>query len=581
LVQPTQLLNQPKIQEKPIMTTVSPDMLALQRLYHFEKTAPTRIALTQPMGDGTARDYTWAEVADQTRRMAAYLKAQGWEPGSKVAILSKNCAWWLMSDLAIWMAGYVSVPLYPTLAHDTVRQILTHSEARACFIGKLDGWEGMKPGVPADMPCISYALSPPDAIKSYTGWDAICAKTSPLAGEVKRPADELATLIYTSGTTGKPKGVMHSFGNFAWALEQGIQRIPMGADDRMLSYLPLAHVVERVLVEHGWLRTGMHVYFAESLDTFAADLQRARPTIFFSVPRLWVKFQQGIHHKMPAAKLSRLLSIPLIGGLVRRKIQKALGLDQCTFAAGGAAPMPVALLQWYRKLGIPVNEGYGMTENLALSHLTLPGKNQEGTVGPAYPGVEDRIDPQTGEIQMRSPALMLGYYKEPEQTREVFTADGWLRTGDKGAKDPQGNLRITGRVKDLFKTSKGKYVAPAPIEDKLVMHEAVEACVVTGANLGQPLGIVMINAEAVARIADPAARTELQTSLAQHLKAINQTLDPHEQLKCLVVVTTAWTVDNDLITPTFKVKRNRIEDAYAKRYEHWESSNQTVIWESA
>ena len=563
------------------MTTVSPDMLALQRLYHFEKTAPTRIALTQPMGDGTSRDFTWAEVADQTRRMAAYLKAQGWEPGSKVAILSKNCAWWLMSDLAIWMAGYVSVPLYPTLAHDTVNQILTHSEARACFIGKLDGWEGMKPGVPAGLPCISYALSPPDAIKNYPGWDAICAKTSPMQGEVMRPADELATLIYTSGTTGKPKGVMHSFGNFAWALEQGIKRIPMGADDRMLSYLPLAHVVERVLVEHGWLRTGMHVYFAESLDTFAADLQRARPTIFFSVPRLWVKFQQGIHHKMPPAKLNRLLSIPLIGGLVRRKIQKALGLDQCKFAAGGAAPMPVALLQWYRKLGIPVNEGYGMTENLALSHLTLPGQNQEGTVGPAYPGVEDRIDPQTGEIQMRSPALMLGYYKEPEQTREVFTADGWLRTGDKGAKDPQGNLRITGRVKDLFKTSKGKYVAPAPIEDKLVMHESVEACVVTGANLGQPLGIVMINAEAVARIADPAARTELQSSLGEHLKNINLTLDPHEQLKCLVVVTTAWTVDNDLITPTFKVKRNRIEDAYARHYERWESSNQKVIWESA
>ena len=253
---------------------------------------------------------------------------------------------------------------------------------------------------------------------------------------------------------------MHGFGNFAWALDTGIKRIPMSAEDRMLSYLPLAHVVERVLVEHGWLRTGMRVYFAESLDTFTADVQRARPTIFFSVPRLWVKFQHGVHHKMPAAKLDRLLSIPIIGGLVRRKILKALGLDQCQFAAGGAAPMPVALLAWYRKLGLPVNEGYGMTENLALSHLTLPGRNQEGTVGPAYDGVEARIDPQTGEIQMRSSAMMLGYYREPELTREAFTADGWLRTGDKGQIDAEGRLKITGRVKDLFKTSKGKYVAP-------------------------------------------------------------------------------------------------------------------------
>ena len=276
-----------------------------------------------------------------------------------------------------------------------------------------------------------------------------------------------------------------------------------------------------------------------------------------------------------------MLSIPIIGGLVQRKVLKALGLDQCRFAAGGAAPMPVPLLAWYRKLGLPINEGYGMTENLAVSHLTLAGKNQQGTVGPAYPGVDARIDANTGEIQMRSPALMLGYYKEPDLSREAFTPDGWLHTGDKGQIDAQGNLHITGRVKDLFKTSKGKYVAPAPIEDKLVMHDAVEACVVTGANLGQPLGIVMLNAEALARIADPSAREELKASLEQHLKSINATLDPHEKLKCLVVATIAWTVENDIVTPTFKVKRNRIEDLYSTSYERWESSGQTVIWQGA
>ncbi len=562
------------------MNPVPSDLLALQRLYCWEKTSPDRIALTQPMGGGVLQNYTWAQVGDQVRRMATHLKAQGWEPGAKVAILSKNCAWWLMSDLAIWMAGYVSVPLYPTLAHDTVRQILTHSEARACFVGKLDDWSSMKTGVPPDMPCISYALSPADAQKRFEGWDAIIARNPPLQGEPVRAADELATLIYTSGTTGIPKGVMHSFGNFAWAIGRGVDSVKMAQEDRMLSYLPLAHVVERVLVEHGWLATGMHVFFAESLDTFTTDLQRARPTIFFSVPRLWVKFQHGVHHKLPPAKLDRLLSIPLIGGLVRRKVKKALGLDQCRFAAGGAAPMPVSLLAWYRKLGLPVNEGYGMTENLAVSHLTLAGKNQEGTVGPAYPGVEAGIDPVNGEIQMRSPALMLGYYKEPELTRDAFTPDGWLRTGDKGHIDAQGNLHITGRVKDLFKTSKGKYVAPAPIEDKLVMHEAVEACVVTGANLGQPLGIVMLNAEAAARAATAADRAEIEATLSQHLKTINATLDPHEQLKCLVVVTTAWTVENDLVTPTFKVKRNRVEDVYSAYYERWENSGQMVIWQN-
>jgi long-chain acyl-CoA synthetase len=561
------------------MRTLEPQLLALEWLYHWEKESAGEIAMTQPMGGGVLRDFRWSEVADQVRRMAAHLKAQGWEPGSRVAILSKNCAWWPMSDLAIWMAGYVSVPLYPTLAPDTIRHILTHSEARACFVGKLDGWASMKPGVPEGLPCIAYPLSPPDVIASCEGWDAICARTAPLQGEPVRGADELATLIYTSGTTGRPKGVMHSFGNFAWALDTGIRRIVMTQADRMLSYLPLAHVVERVLVEHGWLRTGMRVYFADSLDTFAADMQRARPTIFFSVPRLWVKFQHAVQHKLP--RLDMLLSIPVVGWLIRRKVLTQLGLDQCRIAAGGAAPMPVALLAWYRKLGLPINEGYGLTENLALSHLTLPGRNQEGTVGPAYEGVDVRVDPESGEIQMRSNAVMQGYYKEPELTRQAFSADGWFRTGDKGRIDEQGLLHITGRVKDLFKTSKGKYVAPAPIEDRLVMHDAVEACVVTGANLGQPLGIVMLNAETAARAGEPAIRAELEASLGEFLGRINATLDPHERLECLVVVTTAWTVDNDIITPTFKVKRNRIEEIYSAQYEGWEASGRKIIWNAA
>ncbi len=559
-------------------TKIAPDLLALQRLYAWEKEAPTRVALTQPMGDGSVRDFTWSELAGEVRRMAGHLQSIGIQPGDKVAILSKNCAWWLMSDLAIWMAGGVSVPLYPTLAPDTISHILKHSEARACFIGKLDGWEAMAPGVPADLPCISYALSPDSARKAYPLWDTLCKAAKPITGQPVRGGEDLATLIYTSGTTGMPKGVMHNFNNFAWALDAGIRRLPMGKDDRMLSYLPLAHVVERVLVEHGWLRTGMHVFFADSLDTFTTDMQRARPTIFFSVPRLWVKFQQAIQHKMPEHKLQRLLGLPLIGGLVRRKIQKTLGLDQARICAGGAAPMPLALLQWYSKLGIAINEGYGMTENLAVSHITVPGKNQQGSVGPAYEGVLDRIDPESGEIQMKSPAVMQGYYKAPEQTRDTFTADGWLRTGDKGRIDSDKCLHITGRVKDLFKTGKGKYVAPAPIEDKLGGHEAVEACVVTGANLGQPLGIVMLNPEAAAGTKSAEGRKALEQSLTQHLAKVNATLDPHEQLQCIVVSTTPWTVENDIITPTFKVKRNRIEDLYAAKFNEWEESRKKVLW---
>ena len=558
-------------------TLVADDALALQRLYFWEKTAPDRVALTQPLGGGVVRDYTWREVLDQSRRMAAHLQGLGLQPGDRVAILSKNTAHWLLSDFAIWLAGCVSVPLFPTLAPGTIRQILEHSESRLLFVGKLDGWDHMKPGVPVGLPCISHPLAPADAQESYPRWDDIVARTAPLQGGPVRPGEELATIIYTSGTTGAPKGVMHSFEAFAWVVKTALNRVPLEGSTRMLSYLPLSHVVERALVEHGQLATGMHVYFAESLNTFAADMQRARPTVFFSVPRLWVKFQHGVLAKIPARKLDRLLKLPIVRGLVRRKILTALGLQDCIFAAGGAAPMPPELLRWYGRIGLDIAEGYGMTENLAATHITVPGQ-AIGTVGQTYDGVQCRLDPSNGEIQITSPATMLGYYKEPGMTRQAFTDDGWMHTGDKGSFDAAGNLKITGRVKDLFKTSKGKYVAPAPIEELLVMHGAVEACCVTGANLGQPIGLLMLNEDAVRKLQDPAGRAELEASLADLLQATNRTLDPHEQMACLVAMTEAWTVDNELITPTLKVKRNRIEDLFAADFERWARMGREIVW---
>ena len=555
---------------------VAPEALALQRLYHWEKTAPDQVVLTQPTGGGEVREYTWRQVMDETRRMAAHLKGLGFEPGSRIALMGKNTAHWLMADFAIWMAGYVSVPLYPTLAPNSIRQILEHSSARLLFVGKLDGWEHMRTGVPDGLPCISLPLAP---AAGFATWEAIVAATPPLEGHPVRDGDDLATIMYTSGTTGMPKGVMHSFATLAWSIGAVRKRLEITRESRILSYLPLSHVAERTLVENGLLASGMHVYFAETLETFAADLRRARPTIFFSVPRLWVKFQQGVLARMPAQKLDRLLSIPIVRGLVARKVLTGLGLDQCRVAAGGAAPMPPELLRWYRRLGLRLVEVYGMTENCGVSHATTPEKSRPGTVGIPYDGIESRIDPATQEVQVRSPGTMLGYFREPELTRQAMTADGWLRTGDKGALDAEGNLRIVGRVKDLFKTGKGKYVAPAPIEDKLVTHTAVEACCVTGANLGQPVALLMLNAEALTRAADPGERSVLERSLAEHMTAINSTLDPHEQLDCLVVVSETWTVDNDLVTPTLKVKRNRIEAVYAEHYERWVAERRAVVWQ--
>ena len=558
------------------MITVTPEMLPLQRLYHWETARADKVYLTQPLGGPRVVDYTWKQAMDEVRRMAAHLKSLNLPAGSNIGLLSKNCAHWLLADYAIWMAGHVSVPLYPTLTADSIRQILEHSEARLLFVGKLDGWAAMEPGVPASLPCIALPLAPQTG---YAKWSEIVAQTAPLADSPVRPADDLATIIYTSGTTGMPKGVMHTFGTMAAGAATGLKRFGGDENDRVLSYLPLSHVAERNALENFSLALGFRIFFAESLDTFLQDLQRARPTLFFSVPRLWVKFQQGVLAKMPKEKLDALLRIPLLRRVVAKKVLKGLGLDQCRRAFGGAAPMPPALLEWYRSLGLQIIEVYGMTENFGLSHSNLPGRMRPGYVGQPYPGMDHRVDPATGEVQTRGATTMTGYYKDPQKTRETFTADGWLRTGDKGVIAEDGALRITGRVKDLFKTSKGKYVAPAPIEDRLVMHPKVEACCVAGANQNQPCALVMLSADAQKDLQDEGRRPALLDSLAQHRARVNAMLDPHEQIEFLAVVRDTWSVDNGFVTPTLKIKRNVIEDRYAPHFEAWYAQGQPVVWQ--
>jgi len=561
---------------------VADGCLALQRLYHLEACASDRIAFVQPMGaahGGEVREITWRQALDQSRRVAEHLRRRDLPPGSRIAILSKNCVHWLLADYAIWMAGHVSVPLYPTLAPAAIEQIIDHSEARLVFVGKLDDWASTKRGIPAGMACISLPLAPRNP---YPQWDAIVAATPALRGDPVRRVDDLATIVYTSGTTGAPKGAMHTFGTLAWAAQCGIHRVPLDGDGRMLSYLPLAHVAERTMVEHGQLATGARVYFSESLDTFIADLQRARPTVFFSVPRLWLKFQQSVLQKMPRRKLKVLLCIPGLRVIVRRKVLTALGLDACQFAMGGAAPMPPELLRWYADLRLYIADVYGMTENGALTHSTLPLRQRIGTVGWPFDGVESRLDAQTREIQVRSGAVMKGYFKAPELTRQAFTADGWLRTGDKGAvRRDDGALEIVGRVKELFKTSKGKYVSPAAIENRLVIHDCIDACAVVGANLPQPIGLVRLNDAALAASGDRAAKQRITASLGEHLTDVNGQLDPHERLDRLIVVGTPWTIESDVMTPTLKVKRHRLEVLYGKQLLEWSAHKAPVVWELA
>jgi long-chain acyl-CoA synthetase len=556
------------------MNQIAGQDLQLQRLWHWEQSRGSENYLTQPLGEGALRQLSWGEAADQVRRMAAHLRSYGWEPGTRIAIMSKNCAWWLLADYAIWAAGYISVPIYPSLTAQTVRQILEHSEAKACFIGKLDAWDCMAPGIPQDVMRLTLPLGPAG---SGTPWDEVVAATAPLRGQPTREADELATIIYTSGTTGTPKGVMHSFGTMTVAAKVIGDTFDYGAQDRIISYLPLAHVAERLLVEHSSLRSGCQVYFSQSLETFPRDMQQARPTVFCAVPRIWTKFQQGVLAKIPQAPLEKMMQDPQQGPLVKKQILQQLGLDAARVCFTGAAPLPPDSVRWFRSLGLELLEIFGMTENFALSHCSRRGDCDCGHVGLPWPGVESRLS-DIGEILVKTPAAMLGYYKDPEKTAESFTADGYLRTGDVGELDAQGRLRITGRAKEQFKTSKGKYVAPAPIENKLTTHPKIEACCVTGVAFPQPFALLMLPAGEWERCRDAGARAELSRSLQSHLESINAQLDPHEQMDFVAVVPEQWTVDNGFITPTFKVKRPMIEKHYGPSFETWLGLKQAVVW---
>ncbi|HEX8592089.1 MAG TPA: AMP-binding protein [Pseudomonas sp.] len=548
--------------------------LPLTRFYDREDGHPDKCFLVQPLGAGQVQKLSWSEVGNQARRAAHWLRRQGLPQGSSIAIISKNCAHWIIADLAIWMAGHVSVALYPNLNAESVAQVLKHSQAALVFIGKLDDWAGISGGISGAVPTVALPLYPEGSFDFR--WEELQA-WSPIQDNPTGRHDRLATIIYTSGTTGAPKGVMHSFGSLAFAATHVTAIFGLGEKDRLLSYLPLCHVAERMFVEMASIYTGQTVFFAEGLDTLMDDLKRARPTALFGVPRIWSRFQKGVHSRIPAARLETLLNVPLLGRLVGRKVRRGLGLDALRVALSGAAPVPDSLLHWYQRLGLEVLEVYGLTENCGYSHLCRPGQQKRGWIGQPCPQVEVRIA-EDGEVLVRSGATMLGYFKDPLKTAETITVDGFLHTGDKGEQDEQGYLRLTGRLKEIFKTSKGKYVAPGPIETLLAVHGRIEQVCVVGEGLCAPLGLCVVSTVGHASLMD-SARTALNDSLEALLEQVNAGLDTHQRLRKLVVVKDSWGVENGFLTPTLKIRRTVIESVYGNRLQEWSEGSQTVLWQ--
>lgn len=553
--------------------------LILDFVYEHEAQTPDRLYLTQPIGGREVVDYTWGQVVDQARRMAAHLKTLGLEPGARIAMLSANCAHFIMAELAIWMAGGTTVAIFPNEAPATVRHVLEHSGPSLLFVGKLDQWAQQRSAVPDDLPCIALPLAPPTP---FEPWDDITRHTAPQVGNVVRAPGDLAMICYTSGSTGEPTGVMHSFERVSDTSIRIVDYLGgiygAGVTGRSLSYLPLAHIFERAWVECASLVDGRgHIYFTESLETFAQDLIRARPNGFISVPRLWLKFQQAVHARMSPDVLDGLLDDPVSGPVVAREVLKGMGLDQVITASSGSAPIPPELIDWYRRLGLNLMEGYGMTEDFAYSHGSSDEFHAPGYVGVPLPGVEVRISDE-GEVLIKSPGQTVGYYRRPDLDAESFTADDYFRSGDQGDRLPNGLLKITGRLKEIFKTSKGKYVAPAPIENRLLAHPMVESAIVSGSGQAAPYAVVVLTEDWRAKVDKTISRVQVEMALSSLLADVNGALAHHEKLAMVVVAPQPWSVENGCLTPTLKIKRARIEAMLGLQAARWTAQRSPVVW---
>jgi len=546
-------------------------MTILDYFLKWEKEKPEDIFLKQPRGSNWV-NYTWRQVGEEARKILGALQQQGFGHGDRIALLSSNCAQWIICDLALMMGGYISVPLYANVSATAMQKILEGSGARFLFIGKLlpKDWHNLQPAIPESVQTATLEGYDKEGIKPWS--EFLRSSTAPTL--VKPNAEDVFTIIYTSGTTGDPKGVVHTFGSVMNAVLVASDAFMLNrSGNRFISYLPLSHAAERGLIESGGIYCGGTIAFVESIDSFATTLQAIEPTHFFGVPRIWEKFQAKILEKLPQGKLSLLLNIPFVAGMIRSKIKKSLGLHKADLLVTGAAPIAPELMLWFQKLGIFICEAYGLSEDFSVLSIHPKDDIRMGTVGKLFPKQEVYIDPETHEIRQKCGWLMQGYYNNPELSAKTIV-NGFLYTGDMGQLSADGFLTITGRVKDIFKTTKGEYISPSALEMKFTGLNSVDQACVMGAQYPQPFVLIVLSETGKAM-----HKTEVETQLQEVLDTVNRDVMEYQKLKKAIIVKEEWTNDNDLLTPTLKMKRNVLSQKYEAALKPVYEKKEMVSWE--
>ncbi|MBB5204215.1 long-chain acyl-CoA synthetase [Inhella inkyongensis] len=563
---------------------------------------------------GLWQAWTWKAAGEAVREMALGLDRLDLPHQAVVGILANTRLEWLLADLAIQSAGCVANGIYPTDAASQVAYLCADSQTQALFVEDDEQLDKVLE-VRAELPHLRWIVvmdtrglqhfSDPGVMSLSELRRLGSQHPAPARFEQRLQAlrpDHLGILVYTSGTTGKPKGAMHLQQGLVAALRGASRNIAQRSSDERLCFLPLCHIAERMIGAYSALLTGARLNFVERPETFAENLREVAPHLLFAVPRVWEKLYSGaslavaeagpvsrafyawaIHvgHEVAQRVLAAERPKPLLrlryrlaDWLVLGAVRRALGLQRARLLISGAAPIAPDLIRWYLALGLPMVEGWGMTETCAHGTLSLPWDMRPGTVGPASPGVEMKVDESSGELLTRGPHLFAGYLNRPEASSAAFDAQGWFRTGDVGRLEPYGHFRITDRMKDIIITAGGKNITPSEIENQLKFSPYITDAVVIGDRRPYLTALIMIDQDMVERFAQEqdlafagfaglTRAPEVRALIAKEVDRVNAEFARVEQIKDFRLLDTQLSAEDEELTPTMKLKRSLVQKKYA------------------